>query len=328
MKQLQGEVVTECLKKFPDAPSLTLARKIYNENIELFTGIETVRSLVRKYRGQSGKKARKVSKDKTHYKQAGDYNPFDSLPEGIRCLEEAEIYEITAKKTLILADAHIPYHNKTALKVALEYGVDQGCGCVLILGDWWDFYQCSSFSKDPRKRSMQNELDDGNEIIETIKQKFGSVIFKLGNHEDRLERYLKVKAPELLDLTVLSFDELIQNVDVVLRKGTVVKIGRLNLVHGHEFGRSIFNPVNPARGVFLRGHESCLVGHYHQSSSHAENTMNHNLVGCWSVGCLCDLRPEYKPINIKWMHGVATVELLEDGNYRVDNRKIIKGKVY
>jgi hypothetical protein len=186
--------------------------------------------------------------------------------------------------------------------------------------------------KDPRKRNIQGELDTCNKIIDLIQGSLGcKIIYKLGNHEERWERYLKIKAPELLDMNCLQYDRLFDSeargIDII-RKGTIIKAGALNLVHGHEFGRSVFSPVNAARGVFLRGHECCMLGHYHQSSNHTEKSMNGRIISCWSVGCLCDLRPEYKPINTKWQHGFAIVERIDDKEFMVDNRKIIKGKIY
>jgi|ETNvirnome_6_100_1030635.scaffolds.fasta_scaffold01475_10 predicted phosphodiesterase len=330
---LRSEIVIDALKRFPDAPSLTLAKKIYKENKNIFKDVDSVRSIVRRFRGQKGANQRKASPDKQHFKTRGKFNPFDKLPKGIKCMSEAKYYTIKGKKTLILSDAHIPYHEKEPLQIALEYGRDAEVDTILLNGDFWDCYMLSTFTKDIRKRSVAKELKTVHEILDIIIDNFpnAKIIYKLGNHEDRWENFLKVKAPELLDLKISSYDEILgteyRNIDIA-RKGTIMRIGALNIVHGHEFGRSVFSPVNAARGVFLRGHECCLLGHYHQSSNHTESSMNDNVVSCWSVGCLCDLRPEYKPINIKWQHGFAIVESLGGKEFAVSNKKIIKGKVY
>ena len=52
------EIVHEYLEKFPEAPSKTLARKIYNENTGFFSSFESAYSRVRYYRGQQGKRQR------------------------------------------------------------------------------------------------------------------------------------------------------------------------------------------------------------------------------------------------------------------------------
>ena len=79
------EIVKKYLKRFPDLPSLTLAKKIYKEHPE-FISIENIRGKIRKLRGQSGQDSRK-RKDKTFFKPEGSRNPF-KLPES-----HADIYE-------------------------------------------------------------------------------------------------------------------------------------------------------------------------------------------------------------------------------------------
>ncbi len=112
---------------------------------------------------------------------------------------------------------------------------------------------------------------------------------------------------------------------IIIKDKRIMKAGDLNILHGHEFGGSVFSPVNIARGLFLKGKVSAMQGHNHQSSSHSESNMNGEITTTWSLGCLCELHPAYLPIN-KWNHGFAIVEI--DGqNFEVRNKNIHKGKV-
>lgn len=61
-KSKNTEIVLSYLKRFPNASSLTLARKIYEENNLYFSSVETVRSSVRYFRGAQGKAHRKCVK--------------------------------------------------------------------------------------------------------------------------------------------------------------------------------------------------------------------------------------------------------------------------
>jgi len=166
------------------------------------------------------------------------------------------------------------------------------------------------------------------------------IVYKLGNHDERYERYIIRKAPMMWDFSVLGLDYLInvhgkneeeqqrarnRKITVVGHK-KIVKMGKLNLVHGHEFGKSIFSPVNPARGLYLRSKVNAICGHHHQTSEHVEKDMNNNITGCWSVGCLSDLHPEYMPIN-KFNHGFAFIEIDEIGNFSIENKKIMNGSI-
>lgn len=51
------------------------------------------------------------------------------------------------------------------------------------------------------------------------------------------------------------------------------------------------------------------------------------VTGTWSTGCLCDLHPDYAPLN-KWNHGFAFVEVFNGGKFEVQNLFISDGKVY
>ena len=106
----------------------------------------------------------------------------------------------------------------------------------------------------------------------------------------------------------------------------IAKAGKLHLLHGHEFGHSVFSPVNPARGLYMRAKESSIIGHHHQTSEHSEKSLSGEVVTTWSIGALCGLSPEYMPFN-KWNHGFARVEVQENGNYIVHNKRIIKYKI-
>lgn len=108
----------------------------------------------------------------------------------------------------------------------------------------------------------------------------------------------------------------------------IAQYGKLFIVHGHELGRSIWSPVNAARGLYLRGKTTALAGHWHQTSEHNEKSMNMEIDVCWSVGCLCDLHPEYAPIN-KWNHGCAVAERVDNhGHFVLQNKKIYGTKIY
>lgn len=336
---LQGDTIREYLTKYPDTPNLTLAKKIYKENKELFNSIEAVRSRVRAYKGKNGVRTRKRMASKEHYQDHDNpYNPFDDIPEGLKHFDDWKPYHIKGKKILVLGDVHIPYHDKTALITALKYGKDVGIDTFFILGDWFDFYSQSRFERDPRKRNTAMEHSVSVETFKVIRRVFPSIdiIFKKGNHDERHERYLKVKAPELLEFEVLDLEQLVNHgtshkdkLDFgikVVGDMRIVNIGKLNVVHGHEFGRSISSPVNPARGLYLRGQETAMCAHFHRASSHTETSMVGEVTVCWSIGCLQDMHPTYLPIN-KWNHGFAIVER-DKNDFEVKNHTIINGKVY
>lgn len=330
---LTGDIILDYLDRYPDTATLTLAKKIYRENKEAFSGVEAVRSRIRYYRGQNGKLSRDSIATKQHFKEEGSKSPFEALPEGLRHWDDWDPVYIETKKNLIISDTHIPYHEKAPFIMALEFGLKHGCDGVIFLGDLMDFFSVSFWEKDPRKRNFQQELEIGRGVLATIRDAFpdANIYYKLGNHEERYYRYLSVKAPELLGVDKFEFREIMQldhyGVQLITDK-RILRIGKLSLIHGHEFGRSITSPVNPARGLYLKGKETAVAAHYHQSSEHIEKSMGDVVISCWSMGCLCDLHPDWLPIN-KWNWGFGVVRLLDDeGEFEVWNKKIIEGSIY
>lgn len=139
------------------------------------------------------------------------------------------------------------------------------------------------------------------------------------------------KCPELLDLPFTSLENIFETDQLgieVIKDRRVAKIGDLNILHGHEFGKSIMEPVNPARTLYLKTKEHCMIGDVHKKSEHTEpSIISKSVVSCWSVGCLCDLHPRFLPYN-KWTHGFALVDRLDEKKFLVRNRQIINGNIY
>jgi len=326
--KLTGEVVLQYLERFPDAAARSLAKKIYAENSELFHNTEHVRGIIRDYIGQNGNKNRDKVTNTKFYRPAGKPNVF-SVPES-----ECDIWKpvhISETHGLLFSDTHAPYHDKIAVEAMINHAVNRKLNFILINGDGLDYYQLSKFKRDPRKRSLNDELWLWVGFLELLQKTFpGTKIYwKLGNHEERLEAYLRVKAPELLDMEEFKLGNIIKmrginNVTIVEKQ--IIYAGRLPIIHGHEFQSRVITAVNAARGLFLKALSSSLVSHYHRSSSHSEKDINEKLMGTWSIGCLCGLHPEWALLN-NWNHGFAYLDI--DGReFNVENLRIHKGKVY
>jgi len=104
---------------------------------------------------------------------------------------------------LFISDAHRPYHDERAWRLVIEVGKDLKPYGIVCIGDFADFYSVSSHSKDPARRASLAEelmevhsgLNDLDSLGAADKHYIG------GNHEDRLTRYLRDKAPELFGVT-------------------------------------------------------------------------------------------------------------------------------
>lgn len=328
------KLILKYIKKNQTFPNKTLARKIFNETGGKIGTVEMIRNRIREYKHGG-------------FNNSGSFSPA-LIPsakmtpkEGLEKLSKLKSKSIKRKNVVlpvglyyILSDIHFPLHDEIALNAALKHIADEKRKItgIILNGDILDQYHTSRFLHTRKDFSITDEIEICRDFLNTLRAMFPTqrIIYKQGNHDVRFLHYLIRNAPELAAVPEFSLPNLLWlddfNIDWV--ENEIIKAGKLNILHGHEFGESIFSPVNPARGIYLRAKSSTLIGHYHQVSEHTEGNMNGDLIGCYSTGCLCELTPEYRPFAYtKWSHGFAEVNILERGMFRVKNYKILNGEV-
>lgn len=329
LKDLRGEYLKSLLKRFPDTPDLTLAKKAYKEEPALFLNLEGARAAIRYLRGHIGKNKLEKLKDKTFLKdKTHNTNPFN-IPESHKGAKAVWKLPKSIKKVLVLSDLHFPYQDVGAINTALSYGEKEGIDCIFINGDMLDFYQVSFHERDPRKMNIKGELEMGREFFKSLKDYFPKIkkYYIPGNHEYRLERYLKVKAPELLDCEEFRLDSLLRvreyDIDYV-EYGTKCYFGKLLVEHGDKMKGS--GGVNPARTLFLKLKRHAICGHFHRTTENTAKIYDGDVIVTYSTGCLCELEPSYLEVNEHNL-GFCIVEMDGD-NFTVLNKKIVNNKVY
>ena len=330
--KIKTELVRKYITRFPNTPSLTLAKKLYGENPTEFKDVEDARTIIRYHRGLRGKESRKSSNKSLHVKK-GTFtnNPF-KLPASSAKPPKVFYLPKACNNILFISDLHIPYHDNTAITIALQFGLKEKVNCIFINGDIIDFYQISRFTNVERKRSVKDELKLVRDFLDVLKKTFPNVPIYLlkGNHDNRLETYLAVKAPEVLDMDEFKLEVLL-NADyygmTVIKDTTLVKIGKLAVTHGHLLLRGVFAPVNAARGTYLRAKASTIISHVHKVSTHSEKTINNKVITTYSTGCLCELAPDYNPFGNNYSHGFAHIIVEKNGNYKVHNVQVIDGVI-
>jgi hypothetical protein len=302
-----------------------LARQMLHENPNTFSDVEDARCYLRYATGSYGTRG------------VAAYDFKSTIEHGLKSLacdaKPREDFILGPGRYGVVGDIHFGYQSTQAMVVAFDHLRDRGIENIVLNGDIIDCHSLSRWEKSPDARNFKGEVRIVREFLGWLRNNFGGWIgYKIGNHEHRITRYLMSQSPELYDLEELSFSNLFRleefDIDLV-ESAQVIKAGHLNIIHGHEFGESTFSPVNPARGLFLRAKCSILAGHNHQSSEHHENNINGDQMACWSIGCLCDLSPSYRPFAFtKWNHGFAVVEVEQGGSFTVENKRIIGDKVH
>ena len=331
------EIVFEYLEKFPEAPSKTLARKIYAENTAFFDSFEMVYSRVRYYRGQLGKELRnKISKSVNNkfikeLKTKVMHNKL-TLPESQTKTRNQFTFPTGCMRLGVFGDVHIPFHDNTALETMFTKFEEEDVDSIFINGDLLDFYQLSFHEKDPRVVHFKDEIEAGKEFLAYVRDRFPDIpiYYITGNHENRFERYLRIKASELLDMDEFRLDVILQvaayRVEFIPFRSKVV-FGDYTIEHGDKIPGA--GGVVPARTLLMRLKSNSIVNHFHKSSESSQRVYGvgePTTIKAYSLGCMCDLAPEYMEIN-EWNHGFAIMKKVKDKvsvtNYKIEGNTIL-----
>jgi len=323
-----AEIAIAALKEFPNAPTMTLAKKIYKENPQAFTSLEHARSILRNYCGESGKKHKSL-------------DIFDGKREKVKMpeswAEPMNIFTIPKgyKKVGIISDAQAPFHCERSIDITLNHLNKIGIDCLLMNGDMIDFYGLSSFQKDPRKRNFGDEREVSIQLLQYIRQSLKCPIYYSldANHELRYERYMMIKAPEFFSTNLFHVEDLLMLNDsniIPLRGNSHIMIGKLAVLHGHTIFRGQVSPVSPARTVQMKLNQSAICSHVHKKSQYTWTTLDGDVHSTWTTGCLAKIGTavDYNPHGNNYCNGFAWVDILDDnGMFAVDNKMIVNGKV-
>lgn len=328
-----SDIVDKYMKKWAHLPARTLAKKIYNENVGAFTNADNVRTMIRKRKGQQGAYHRKIKTNKIHFNESAlEKLSLEDIEDGVDEREEDFVFAKSINKMLVISDIHIPYHNAPALKKSLEYGLEKNIDAILINGDLVDFAPLSFFTKDPyTKLNLLSDIEMSRKILQIIRNTFPDIpiYYKMGNHEDWLEKYLQNKAPELLEMDEFKLKSLLRFGELKITQISsyaMMKFGKLNIIHGHEL-KSTMRSVNPARTLYLKAKRSTLVAHHHVTSEHTESDIDGDIVTCWSMGCLSQLKPKYAGLDSKYNLGFAYITKNKNGDFTLENKRIIKDQI-
>lgn len=325
----KGEIVKAALKQFPTASTRALARIIYDDNKELFT-LEKARDLIMYYRGAKGKRLNKSLADKSFVRKKTNDDPFEFIPKSYAMRRDTWHLPTSIKNVAVWGDLHIPYHESDAVKAAIKLAKDDKVDAIFLNGDVMDFFGLSFHEKNPKNRPrISEELESARQFLKGLRKHFPNIpIYWIdGNHEHRLERYLAVKAPELLDTSEFQIATLLRMAEygiTYLGFRTKCYFGKLLVEHGDRLKGT--GGVNPARTARLKYKRSVLVNHFHKLSVDSGKQYDGDVMTCWSNGCLCELEPEYMEVN-EHVHGVCHVQMDGD-NYRVRQYQIINGNVF
>jgi predicted phosphodiesterase len=331
---IKSDIVKKYMKKYPTKSNRNLAMTIYyNENNDkIFKDPESVRTLIRIYKGQKGKKSRDSLVDRRFLTNIKINGKNYDMPVSDNKPLVNYILTRTYKKILLISDLHIPFHDVGCIETILKFGKKYKPDCIIILGDLIDCYKLSKYQPDPRNRDFNDEIIMVNIFFKTLRKLFPTIkiLYQIGNHEQRYINIFKTKAPELLNIEHFNFSNLLNLSKYkinLIDSGSMIDAGKITLDHGlNIFGRCT-GGKHPGYKMVQLIKSNVATGHFHRSDEYIERGLKTSMIGGWSIGCCCTLEPHYLPVTNNHNHGFATINFEKNGNFNFNNYKILNGKI-
>lgn len=238
-------------------------------------------------------------------------------------VEEKRILELVA------SDIHFPYEDAPAYQLLLDVAKDLQPDIFVLLGDILDCYAVSAHDKDANRgtpAAFKEELIYAKAKLTEIRELLPNarIIFKEGNHETRLSRYIVKNAPALSNIGAITLPELLDlnslNIEWI-GNDERLQIGRLHHIHGNEIGGS---GQSPARLKYNRMLCNVIFGHLHTRDKHRARAYDGQQHGAWANPCLCNLKAEYVHHAANWSLGFTLIDHDTDRSFQVEEIEVIK----
>lgn len=236
-----------------------------------------------------------------------------------RGTKEVRLHTVSAKpprflcRVAVLSDIHIPYHDHGALGIAMQFLREWKPSVIVLNGDILDAHEVSSHPKERHNVvTFQDEIDEVRQFLRVLRHDHSEarICYTMGNHENRIERYLTNHAPELSSVTSLSLCTLL---DLPELRIEFFDARQKVCLHGVEFfhGSIIRKDAgNSVRAHVAKRGGSVVMGHTHRMATVARRDKHG---ASWGVenGHLSNPDPTWC-LDPDWQQGFTTLELTDD----------------
>lgn len=257
--------------------------------------------------------------------------------------------EGASERILCISDIHIPFNLPVDIFASYKGIVDT----IIINGDLLDCFSCSSFPKK-FKVNLDEELVLGRQyiidLINMISPK--KVMFTMGNHEFRMQRYYSDRlSNELLGITPTdplrmiidkgfevkdernktqtqysSIREVFEdtNIEIIYEQEWWIKEGNVIFCHPLNYSSGMLKTTEKAVNYFLRVDRTftgIVMGHTHKIGSFTQGGIK-----MYEQGCVCDLNKlDYNngKLIIPNQNGFMYIALNNDGDIIDSKTRII-----
>lgn len=222
-------------------------------------------------------------------------------------------------------DNHYPIHDPYVEAAKLKFMQDFRPEAHLNVGDLLDFWPLSQHEKEPERwftpgeSQLQDEIDAAKPYWREVRRvTSGRVGWLLGNHENRLRRFIGANLG-LFRLKAFDWERLAElpaGVQVI-PYGSQVRVGALRFEHGDKLGGRM-GVKNPA--VWLldnKGNRNTIFGHHHRCEVKHRTVFDedgepHQYVAI-AQGHSSDVKKQRYIYEPNWQHGFTAIEFWTRG---------------
>lgn len=242
------------------------------------------------------------------------------------------------KQYLIISDLHIPYHCRKYIRLTYKLLKDIRFHGIVQLGDALDFWQLSTYDKDPsRKNTILDDLSDWEGVLtkwSSLLPRNAEIHLLEGNHEFRLHRYVARHAKEIHEIVrplpeLLRLKERTASGNVIFKwhpyhKWNSLMLGDCVLMHGFYFN------THTAMTNLKKYRCSTISGHTHHVQYVSDGTHYACSLGHGSNQTLT----AHTPCPPEWTQALGILTVKDDGTTSLeviivkDGKAVVRGKAY
>lgn len=233
-------------------------------------------------------------------------------------------------RVLVGLELQIPYENRKLFDGFLRFAEDFNPDRVVVIGDFLDVPGPARWNRGTALEfagTLQRECDTGECYLADVRRTVGDscrIDYHSGNHEKRIESYIKNKAPAFAGLDGLRIPSLLgfDGLGVTLLPDVFPLARGWISTHGDVVARTLSKSAGSSAIIQAkRVGKSVVMGHTHRLGLVSETIAGKTLTGV-ETGHMMDLRKASYVAYPNWQAGFAAFEL--DERDRVRDIKLVK----
>jgi len=247
------------------------------------------------------------------------------------------------KRTVVVPDLQVPYHDPIAVKNVAAYIKAVRPDSVVTLGDEIDLPQISRWTESTPgwyEQTLAADRDEAVEVLWSLVEHSKEAHMIRSNHTDRLYNVIMKKIPAFLALPELRFEKFLKldELGITYHKKPYAIARGIVAVHGDE------QSIKPQPGLTAleaarRQGISVICGHTHRAGQSAFTEASGGKIGRilrgWEGGHLMDVRQaHYTKGTMNWQQAFIVIEEIGTNvqvsiiNLEKDGTFVVSGKRY